>query len=133
MTQFPFSLHDAEIRSLECDRFKKTASGIFQLPDSSYIQIDFKGVEYYRATDFIMQNVVARHIIFDEQNGGYEDIFDKLEWLTSLEGCQSFLNDESKEKFFTAIQRGQYKLSYFEPSWGCELAVLYEKLSYKTF
>ncbi|HHJ39741.1 MAG TPA: hypothetical protein ENJ86_09815 [Methylothermaceae bacterium] len=110
------TLHDWEILGVNVSRFTRTAEIILYLPDKDKkIILRFKGVQRFFLSEMMFQNVILDVLLFDKVSDS--DYFKR--------GCELL---EIKPPYFE--QEKQFKLIYFEPSVGAELACYFSDFEF---
>lgn len=120
--------HDAELTSVEVNRGSKEVLLKFKLASDVFQSISFRNVTLFRATDFIMQNVVSRLHLFEGREVDVSRIASYLKWVSSLNDSSSFLSDDNMEKNVHKIRGGVLKMLVLEPSWGSEIVMVFETM-----
>lgn len=110
------TLHDWEILGINVSRFTKTAEIILYSPEKdANAVLRFNGVQRFFLSEMMFQNVILDVLLFDEVSDS--DYFKRSCQLVGI-----------KPSNFG--QRKEFKLIYFEPSVGAELACYFSDFEF---
>jgi hypothetical protein len=121
-------LHDAELSALSIDRTKRIVTLDFVCPGDVIRQLTFYGVVGFRIVDLIQQNVVSRIVLSGDRSLSDDDVYKWVKWVNTIAGSEVFIQKAEADNLVTRIKAGNLSLLVLEPSWGAELAVVFEKL-----
>lgn len=120
--------HDAELTGLHVSRIQKTVSLTFRLVGGQTKTITLINVAQFRATDFILQNVVSRLRISSQSRIPRDQAIFWIKFSSSLADTDTFMSDSQINQLVEKIDAGGMILFVLEPSFGAELVAVCESI-----
>lgn len=124
--------HDTSLRSVGSGEASDTLLLAFELNDGRKESINLYGCEFFRMTDFVVQNIVSRLLVFRGHNIDVGSVIEKLKWASSLSDTTTSLSHERLDVLVERIRNGEVGLFVLEPSWGAELVAVFNHISYQS-
>lgn len=127
--EMALSFHDAELRSVEHDRFKSELRITFALSGGNVRAISCRGVHVLRATDIVRQNVTSTVLLSSWHRFPDCDVVAKVNWANSLSDTPIQLGLAAMTKYRQSIASGDWSLLVIEPSCGAEIVVVCDSVA----
>ena len=121
------TIHDAEVLGINSESQSKVIVSL-KTDQLCNIKLEFNGVEFFRFTDIIQQNIISRLIFLNFNEHTKTDIAYYLKWATSLTDSTSYLDKEMIDQIMDKIHSQELQIVYFEPSSGMESVVVFKQL-----
>jgi len=118
--------HEAELTGVTINRHDRIAELHFIWPDRSAVTLALQGVEDFRVTDLIPQNVVSRLMLHDATAFSASHIRAAIAWARSFFEAQP--DAHHVDKIIEQVQNGALGLLILEPSWGAELVASFSRI-----
>jgi hypothetical protein len=124
--------HDAALKGINAGDEQGSIALSFVLEDGQMKTLNLHGCEIFRATDFVIQNVVSRLLLLQGTGIDTESVIEKLKWASSQSEGSSFLKPEKLDELLEKIRMSERSLFVLEPSWGAEVVALFTRMSSST-
>lgn len=128
MTEVLGGYHDAALLAIDTDSEGRTLTMRFRTVEGNMRALALEGCEFFRASDFVAQNVVSRLILMKGHEQNVHHLEEKLRWASSRNDATSFLSPERLALLVERIIKGELTALYLEPSSGAELVALFSTM-----
>ncbi|ATG22583.1 hypothetical protein CO705_22210 [Ralstonia pickettii] len=128
MTEVLGGYHDATLLAIDTDSEDRTLTMRFRTVEGNTRALALQACEFFRASDFVAQNVVSRLILMKGHEQNVHHLEEKLRWASSRSDATSFLSPERLALLVERIIKGELTVLYLEPSSGAELVALFSSM-----
>jgi hypothetical protein len=121
--------HDAELTGISSGDSPRSIVLLFSLMNEQKRSLALRDCKIFRASDFVIQNVVSRLLLFHGPEIDTDSVAERLRWASSLSDASSSLSHERQSELIEKIRTGDLSLLVLEPSCGAELVALFGEMS----
>jgi hypothetical protein len=121
--------HDAELTSLTLDRTAGRVLLVFSKDDGTDGQLECKGVLNIKCSTLLFQNVVSRLRVAPILALPAEEVRQIIAWSFTLDDRMA-ISTGRLDTHVDNVMSGKLKLLHVDPSWGAEVAILCDAISF---
>jgi len=116
------SFHDYELVGIDSSNLPVLILALQGIGRTKHLYC--QGVELFRVSDYIKQNVISRVIVTPTDKLQSDDVKRAIIWGSSLSDTSLLIRDDAVEEYVARIYREELHLVLLEPSWGAEVVIV---------